>query len=385
MKTLERRIEATLQHEAARLPNIEQARLFNLRHPDRPKPRRTLAIAVASFMGTLLLGTVAWLIASPGSEPADGNPLDRFVWDLAIRLPAPENSTQFLTALEATPGVASIVEYFPDQAVLYPSQASDTPTSSGTETTVVGLPDELESRATAIVLVTIDDLTAASDVANRIGSTFDIYQMTFSRAIASIKADEFWDQMSAGAEELDDDPVFLQPPPGPEPLFDTTGLGEEIVLLPAKPEDSVPDFVLQSTKSPVPGRSVADFEGPVVNIGTVAEINATMLLFGTSDGGYCRAVIEGNGWGSGCGDFTKETFGVTGWGGNVGQTGYAEVRVPIETAVVQFSIDGGAPSWQRQVAGFALFPITVEDYGSTFHVTAFGESGDVIGEWETTS
>jgi hypothetical protein len=352
-------------------------------HPDSPspRPRRTLAIAMVSFVGTLLLGTVAWLVASMGSEPADGDPLDQFVWDLAISLPAPENSTEFLTALEEIPGVASVVEYFPDLTVLYPLPASDSPTSPVVVTTV-SVPDELAPITTALVLVTIDDTADASDVANRVGSTFGVYHITFSSGIASSKADEFWDQMSTGAEELEDDPLFLQPPPGPEPLFDTSGLGEEIVLIPATPDDPPPDFVLERTaEGEERGRPLVDFDRPLVNIGTVAEMDATMVIYGTSDGGYCQAVLEGSGWGSSCGDFTNELFGVTGAGTSLGG-GYAEVRIPIESAVVQFSTDDDAPFWQRPVAGHALFPFETGPI-AMFRVTAFDQDGDVIGEWVT--
>jgi hypothetical protein len=304
-----------------------------------------------------------------GSEPADGDPLDQFVWDLAISLPAPENSTEFLTALEEIPGV------------LYPLPASDSPTSPVVVTTV-SVPDELAPITTALVLVTIHDTADASDVANRVGSTFGVYHITFSSGIASSKADEFWDQMSTGAEELDDDPLFLQPPPGPEPLFDTSGLGQEIVLVPATPDDPLPDVVLEGTaEGEERGRPVVDFDRPLVNIGTVAEMDATMVIYGTSDGGYCQAVLGGSGWGSSCGDFTNELFGVTGAGTRL-EGGYAEVRVPIESAVVQFSTDDDAPFWQRPVAGHALFPFETGPI-AMFRVTAFDQDGDVIGEWVT--
>jgi hypothetical protein len=275
-----------------------------------------------------------------------------------------------------------VVEYFPDLTVLYPLPGSDTATSSAVVTTVSGVPDELAPITTALALVTIDDTADASDVANRVGSTFGVYHIRFSSGIASSKAEEFWDQMSTGAEELDDDPLFLQPPLGPEPLFDTSGLGEEIVLIPATPEDPVPDFILEGTaEGDERGRPVVDFDRPLVNIGTVAEMDATMVIYGTSDGGYCQAVTKGSGWGSSCGDFTSELFGVTG-GGTRLEGGYAEVRVPIESAVVQFSTDDDAPSWQRPVAGHALFPFESGPI-AMFRVTAFDQDGDVIGEWVT--
>ncbi|MGF1618500.1 MAG: hypothetical protein ACFCU2_11950 [Acidimicrobiia bacterium] len=363
--------------DRADAPFVTQAR--------RPRPRRTLVIAVASFVGTLLLGGVAWFIASLGSQPASLNLLDEFDWDLAITLPAPDNSTDFLQALEQVPGVAAIVEYFPDHSVLYPSEEPDESDAS-TETTVEGQAEGVEPPPIAVALVTIDDVEDASIIAMRLESAFDVYQISFSAPIARLKSDEFWDQMAAGAEVLDEDPLFLQPPPGPEPLFDTSGLGNEVVLMAAEPGYSIPGGIagrpggLTRDLDPDSSRPVINISRPVINIGTVSEIGATLVIFATSDGSTCEAVVVEGGSGMGCGDFSHEAFGITS-SGSQGQAGYAVARVPGETTVVRLSVNDDQSSWQRPIAGFALFPTDAWD--TTFRVTAFDQFGEVIGEWVT--
>jgi hypothetical protein len=60
------------------------------------------------------------------------------------------------------------------------------------------------------------------------------------------------------------------------------------------------------------------------------------------------------------------------------------VEVPKDSAVVTVTIDGGAPMWQRPVAGYAFFPVPVET-GLRYTVEAYDASGTIIGHWESVS
>ncbi|MEX2251185.1 MAG: hypothetical protein WD895_03835 [Acidimicrobiia bacterium] len=347
-------------------------------------------VATAMFVTILLAGGLIWLAAAPGTQPAATGPLDTLEWDLWVSFPAPQDVDAFLSGVDAIPGV-SVVQYFPDESALYPDrqtgdqEATDDVVATTTNSAGSATFEEGQAPLTAALLLRLDRVASAEDTAARINQDFTIYTVGYSPVIAAGMADAYFEWAAQDATVLGEDPLVLQPSAGPEPRFDTSSLGTEIVLIPAATADDIPSNFWNRSEPP---EGLDDYalsaSRPVLHIGYLAEIDSRLVVYGTDPSGRCTAVVDPGGSGGGCGGFDSYSHGAQGFGGIEGEVGYANVDVPRDSAVVTMTIDGGAPMWQRPVAGFAMFPALVAT-GLPFIAEAYDASGTIIGHWESLS
>jgi hypothetical protein len=373
----------------AESPPVEWDALTALRSTAQPRARTRpdtgLWLAATVFALVLVVGGVA-LITRETDDVVPGGPLANLNWDLMIHFPPPADPEAFVDQIEAIDGVDS-VDYYPNAAVFEepaPAQADESPV----ETTIVGPvtgSTGLASGSTAgfttmaSALVLLEDPDLAESVAHVIDQQFDLYVLTFSDEIADARSAHYFDSVARHASVIAEDPLMLQPPPGPEPEFDTDALGTEVVLTPASTGDEVPEMFWELSAN-----SMVEEDGdrPVLHIGYVEEIDTRVLVFESASGGRCEAILTQGGSGSfGCHDFTRYGYGVSGSGGQEGMLGEVEVEVPEGTSVVTISEDGVPPRWQRPVAGWAVLPVEVHDFPD-FEVVAYDSSGQVIGRWD---
>ncbi|HLF43344.1 MAG TPA: hypothetical protein VJA46_07440 [Acidimicrobiia bacterium] len=197
---------------------------------------------------------------------------------------------------------------------------------------------------------------------------------------------------SEGALVLGEDPLILQPAPGPEPQFDTSALGTEVPLVPASTVADIPNGFLATTdnsadtavEAPLVEHCVRTESRPILHIGYVSEIDARLLIYGTVSDGRGDYIFDG---GPGlpqyavaiaCDGFSGYPHGVSGHGAGFGNSGFMNVEVSPLTSVVTVSTNEGERLWQRPVAGWALFPYK----GGTVTIDALDAAGSVIGHWE---
>lgn len=207
-----------------------------------------------------------------------------------------------------------------------------------------------------------------------------------SPARRGARIDWYVDQISAGVV-LSEDPYVIQAPPGPEPSFDVSGLGEELALVPATSADVVPDSLFERTVGIVGNDvAVATRDRPVVVVGTVVQPDSdrtpetTALIWFSASGFACDGSVSDGGFGSSCGYDVLVHFGQSGESYSSEGIGEISYTVPLETAVVQIVTESQS-FWQRPVAGYGLVP-----YGDTVErpteLIAFNAAGDEIGRWD---
>jgi hypothetical protein len=158
---------------------------------------------------------------------------------------------------------------------------------------------------------------------------------------------------------------------GPEPAFDTGGLGDEAVWL---------DDDLSRGRVELPERMSAD-DLPVVYVGTSAiggdpDLRWRLLRSWTrppTGAGvwWCTSTSSGGG----CGDGVDGEAALT--SGTIGSR--IDLLVPADTAVAALAIDGEPVAWQRPRGRTVLFSPHVS--GQRYTVTAYNASGSVIGEY----
>jgi hypothetical protein len=203
--------------------------------------------------------------------------------------------------------------------------------------------------------------------------------------------DRYVDFLSGG-RVLSEDPYVVQAPPGPEPRFDVTRLGEELPLVPVTSADVIPESFFEMNfglfRDDLP---LATPDRPVVVIGSVSlpgierTSETIAVVWFTSSGFACDGSISDGGSGSSCGYDVLRHFGQSGesYGGGIGEISYV---VPLDAAVVQIVTDSQT-FWQRPVGGYGLVPYreTVEPYGETverpIEMIVFDADGDEIGRW----
>jgi hypothetical protein len=348
---LEKLKEELMEH-APPQPDVARPRL-------RRRPQlRGAWVAVAAFLAVVLVGGVTWIL-QPSAPSAADRPLTATDWDLMITLPVVEDADILVSEIESLPGVVD-AQYFPDARTLQSTQAPPT-----------------GEFGIAAILIRLDSPDSAEKVATSIATNYgEGFRATYSDEIARRLADGYFDFASVGATILGEDPRMLQPPVGPQPEFDTSGLGTQLSMIPAESGDDIPDTFFAQAQAPRMGEHVLNPKRPVIHVGYLEGIDTRLIVYGTNSNGYC---VSADG-GTACGDFSQYPYGVvmsgTGSGG-----GDVSVRVPEGTSVVRLSIDGSEAQWQRPRGGWALFPLTVLE-PALFTVEAYDANGGLIGQWE---
>jgi hypothetical protein len=69
----------------------------------------------------------------------------------------------------------------------------------------------------------LEDLDLAESVAHTLNQELDVYEVRYSDDLAALLADHYFEWAAEGATTIEADPLTLQPRPGPEPGFDTSG------------------------------------------------------------------------------------------------------------------------------------------------------------------
>lgn len=368
-------------------PSVDWDALSAHRSPDRLPMRRRrssgLTVAAAVFALVLLFGGVAWL-TRVANDPIPGGPLANLDWDLMATFPAPADAETSTDQVESIEGVES-VEYYANAAVFW-SNPAPTDSEDLVETTIEGSIPVGEEPIVAALLIQLQDPRDAERVAHVLDQEFETYSVEYSPELAAAMADEYFEATAEAAVVIGEDPLTLQPTPGPEPEFDTKGLGAEVELLPAADAREIPEMFWDlSSNAMLDDGDVRSPDSPVFHIGYLEDLDIRMVVYRSVGGDRCiNSLMPGGGAGGGCGDdFSRYQYGGRGYGGIDGETGYFDVEVPLETSVVAVTVDGGSPMWQRPVAGWAVFPVEIHDYDHVeFTVEAFDAFGANLGRWE---
>jgi hypothetical protein len=189
---------------------------------------------------------------------------------------------------------------------------------------------------------------------------------------------------------------------GPEPRFDTSALGREVVFEPSEDDDisvQVSQLIFDSLppgyEYPIPmdleslegrltalindGVSDATITGPIQYVGHMADLGQHVIIW-EIDQGLGVSVIPGDTASSCCGG-TSEDYGM--WlGAGDGSTAVIVVAVPIETSVVGITEPDGTGLWQRPIGGWGMFEVAEWSQGSPGPtIDAYDDLGNQIGHW----
>jgi hypothetical protein len=280
---------------------------------------------------------------------------------------------EVLADVEAIPGVR-IVDYdYPDDSIISPMAVATTVPIDG--------PRDVGS----LFLVVSDErdaLDAASQVIGILEArTIDYAGIIFSDEIAQSVGRDYFDRASKDALVLGDEPRVLQPGLGPEPEFDTSALGTEVILEPASSLAEIPDAVFAEEALPSSGAHRPKDSLPLLHVGFLSEIRSTLMVYGSSGDLLCSFAVSETFSGGGCGGFNTYPYGLFGSGGKQGDLGYSIVFVPESTAAVVLVVNDSDPMWQRPRAGWNMFPTPIVE-GTTATAVAYASTGLVLGEWE---
>ena len=184
--------------------------------------------------------------------------------------------------------------------------------------------------------------------------------------------DERFAGVGDGATVLSENPLMVQPVPGPEPSFDTSNLGEEISYTPLTPDhplarDLAATFYDFIDPLPLP-------TGPIVFVGHVSEaLGGYGLFWPTEANGYCTGTPTGGRCLGSYGMIPEEGVAVFENDGLV--------VVPLEASVVVFRFNADTSLWQRPTGGWAIFPTSV-DGDDTYWVDVYDADGDLMATTE---
>lgn len=347
------------------------------------------AVALAAFLLVLVGGALlAWVVAAGDGASFDVvEQPDLIDWDIQITVFTPDDPELLISGVETIVGVVE-TQYISDLSVLYPD-APPRPDSGVVATT---RPADTDTPATTTaerpiavaLLVRLDNNNGVEDIAAQLNQRDDLLRVMYSPEIAVRRGDEYFAAAAQGATVIGRDPLVVQPEPGPEPLFDTSLLGLEIVLIPAEPGDPIMERLQrEGGLFRLDDSFQLDETRPILHIGRIDEIDAQHIIYPTAGNSYCDIVVEGDsGAGAGCGDFTNSQYGVAS-AGSSGIVGHVNINVPTNTSVVALTTDDGQQLWQRPTAGWAIFPARVHD-NATYIVDAYDTLGNQTGHWETT-
>lgn len=212
-------------------------------------------------------------------------------------------------------------------------------------------------RALMTVTVTLRPGTDPMQVAAGILDTVGIVAIDLPVATAIDLQEAWFVAAREGATALGGDPPVIRPAPGPEPAFDTSGLGMAVPLIPAT---SARGWPAGGGWCGPPG---ADPSQPsvVVAIGsTPAAGTQISIVDGTSP---CLIVRDAGGWSSGSFDFSRYPISrIIVAAMSSLHSGTLVARVPATAAVAVARIDGAPAIWQRPVVGIAAFDVPAGSY-----------------------
>ncbi len=212
----------------------------------------------------------------------------------------------------------------------------------------------------------------ATDVATLLMESKTVYGVELSPKIARQDQDRVEGMVAAGTV-LQSEPLVVQAPSSPDPTFDTTTLGTEVLLSPAVPGDQLdlPDQPWIGDEPNALGNAV------VVHLGALQDGGRLYLQLYDSGFFFITYLDKDLGSSTGGGEFAEYSYGVA--GGSWGPSGaFVDVKVPLETAIVVLN-HGEETLWQRPVLGYGVFP--VENLNGLVEVIALDAAGDEIGRW----
>lgn len=176
--------------------------------------------------------------------------------------------------------------------------------------------------------------------------------------------------------------------PGPEPQFDTSGLGEDVTLQPVDDTEGIPD-----TFPPY-------VEGEIFFVAILGETSSGTEAFVTfsmdSEAGRelvyrCWIAVHSvTGGGSDCVGDSVDNIGFQPGelippealgGPSLALGGPGQLLYPVsrDTSVVVLTVNGES-EWQRPIGQVAVFETNLKD-GDALKLTSFDATGDVINEW----
>jgi hypothetical protein len=190
---------------------------------------------------------------------------------------------------------------------------------------------------------------------------------------------------------------------GPEPRFDISALGREVVFEPSEDDDIsvklsqlIFDTLPPGYEYPIPvdlesleGRLIAlitdpdaanaaTLTGPIQYVGHMAD-NGQHLIVWEIDDGLGLSVLPGGA--SSCCGGTSEDYGM--WlGAGDSSSAVIVVAVPLETSVVGITEPDGTRLWQRPIEGWGIFEVAEWPEGSPGPtIDAYDILGNEIGHW----
>lgn len=338
----------------------------------------TVTELLAGGVGSVDVMAYAESIRFVAQSDYEANRLERIRWDIqtyGLSSASPETTGELLAGV---PGVASVrLVWDPDLAprvflFLRNSDASSVTTLGGSST-VTG--SEQTPRISFIALITLEPEADAQTVADLLMAQDIAPNVEFSPRISSQLREEF-DLALASATVLQTDPLMVQAPASPVPAFDTSLLGTEVALSPARPGDPVPTPDDESLRP----STVTDTDRSFVHLGSLDDGTRLYLQLFGPDTFYWTTVSEsGTATGGDDGTFSYYHYGIIGAWDLPDSGPFVTVKVPIETAVVVLT-HRGESLWQRPVVGYGLFPLA--DTIGTIEIRALDATGQQLGRWK---
>lgn len=333
----------------------------------RRRRRRRLAGTGAALVAVVALAGVVFTGLPDGEAPpaAEEPP---FVWDLAV-LPAFEADPEAVRdAVAATPLVAEarLTEY--DRVRL------------GSEVGAPALAEPDTAVSAPVIVVVLASGTDVSVAERELALVGGVEQVWPSPEVAHGRLERLFDSIRAESTVHGDEVEILQPPPGPDPAFDPTGLGDPAPLLPVEEAGAPSLDDLALLRNPLESTRGRDPRYPVVHVGAL-ESGHRLVMYGNGEGNVCESsFIVGHGRGGGCDRMFAELE--NGFGGSStvtggGFVGTIWVRVPSDTAVV-VATTAEKTMWQRPVARYAYFAVPAP---GPVEFVALAADGAELGRW----
>lgn len=184
------------------------------------------------------------------------------------------------------------------------------------------------------------------------------------------RVDGYFDELAQDAAVISESPLILQLPPGPEPRFDPSRLGEEIPFEPLKPDDPrVTAIAEEYSDFSDPTDHGLPPDGPTLFIGRPR--SAEYRLIRSTD---CDALCLGIEGLQAAGETSADVWIDT-------DSSFDLFMVPLETAVVVVRFNASDSLWQRPTGGWAIFPNSAGGDG-TYWVDLYDADGNLIATTE---
>ncbi len=209
------------------------------------------------------------------------------------------------------------------------------------------------------------------DVINQTTLTTVINQTTLTTAPEALGIpdfDAYFATAAASGLVLGGDPNVVLLRARPEPEFDASVLGLEVVLEPFEPDANIPGIDFPELELPAP-------TGPMLYVGRVSDSGVLFAVY-QIDIGVCNAswLLSELQWPQSIGCGGREGYGP------VGNDGI--VFVPLDTSVVAITTTDGQSLWQRPIGGWSFFDLPSPPPGSPGHrIVAYDAFGNQIGNW----